>query len=47
VRGSRANPSYLSAVRERDESGEFTADDTDTNPVAPTRRRNLVSKSRK
>jgi hypothetical protein len=47
VRGSRANPSYLSAVRERDQSSEFTADDTDTNPVAPTRRRNLVSKSRK
>jgi hypothetical protein len=47
IRGSKAAPSYLSAANERDQSGEFTADDTDTNPPAPTRRRNLVSKSRK
>lgn len=47
VRGSKASPSYLSAVNERDEASEFTADDTDTNPAAPTRRRQLVSKSRK
>jgi hypothetical protein len=47
IRGSKASPSYLSASNERDQSGEFTADDTDTNPPAPTRRRNLVSKSRK
>jgi len=47
IRGSKAAPSYLSAANERDPAGEFTADDTDTNPAAPTRRRNLVSKSRK
>ena len=47
IRGSKAAPSYLSASNERDQSAEFTADDTDTNPPAPTRRRNLVSKSRK
>lgn len=47
VRGSKASPSYLSAANERDPAGEFTADDTDSNPPAPNRRRNLVSKSRK
>ena len=47
IRGSKAAPSYLSASNERDQASEFTADDTDTNPPAPTRRRNLVSKSRK
>tara|TARA_R110002126_G_scaffold74739_4_gene186299 strand:+ start:2203 stop:2847 length:645 start_codon:yes stop_codon:yes gene_type:complete len=47
IRGSKSTPSYLSAVNERDQASEFTADDTDSNPAAPTRRRNLVSKSRK
>ena len=41
VRGSKAAPSYLSAANELDPGAQFTADDTDTNPVPPTRRRNL------
>lgn len=39
VRGSKAAPSYLSAANERDPAAEFTADDTDSNPVAPNRRK--------
>ena len=47
VRGSRACPSYLSAANELDPGSSFNGDDVDSNPAAPTRRRSLVSKSRK
>jgi hypothetical protein len=47
VRGSKAAPSYVSAANELDPGAQFTADDTGSNPPAPNRRRNLVSKSRK
>jgi hypothetical protein len=44
VRGSRTMPSYLSAATELDPGAQFNGDDTDDNPPAPTRRRNLTAK---
>lgn len=41
VRGSRTMPSYLSAANELDPGAQFTGDDTDDAPAAPSRRRNL------
>lgn len=47
VRGSRANPSYLSAANEIDPGASFTGDDLDTNPPAPARRLLRGSDARK